>query len=201
MNRGQSGVVHEMMNDYFRNLPVLDSDRIRLRPIRESDLTDMWGYLSEPSISEFTTWETHTTLETTKAFLESVLKNYQEGQIANWAITLRASGEMVGMGGFMEIVPQHFRGVIGYVLNPGYWNQGIITEAIGLVLNEAFQTLQLRRVEACCITENIGSRRVLEKLGFKNEGRQRSHYVKRGIPRDIELYGLLIQEYQGLGTP
>jgi ribosomal-protein-alanine N-acetyltransferase len=179
---------------YFSNLPRLESRALVLRPLAGRDLLDMWEYLSDPLISEFTTWEYHQDMAATLAYLESVLGKQARGEVENWGIELQSEGKLVGMAGFGNVDETHRHGEIGYVLSRKYWNRGIMSEAVGLIVREGFSSLGLEKIIGRCIDENIGSRRVLEKAGFRQEGLLRRQFLKRETYRDIALYGLLRSE-------
>ena len=181
---------------YFKNLPVLELSRLVLRPVRENDLQDIWEYVNDPKISRYTAWSCHQEIETTKSYLNKVLKNYSDGNTENWGLELKSTGKFIGMAGFAEISDEHNRGEIGYVLSRNYWNQGLISEAIHQIVREGFCVLNLEKILGRCISENFSSKRVLEKSGFLKEGHFRRHYMKDGILRDIEVFGILRQDFQ-----
>ena len=87
-----------------------------------------------------------------------------------WAIANRANGQLIGTGGFWRLIKPHFRAEIGYELAPEWWGQGVMTEALGAMLGFGFTRMGLHSVEAQIHPDNSGSRRVLEKLGFVQEG-------------------------------
>jgi len=85
---------------------------------------------------------------------------------------------------------------IGYGIAEEYSNRGITTAAVKLLLDRVFSETILRKLIALVHDENQGSRRVLEKLGFREEGLLREHYLIAGQPVDEVFYGLLRHEWQ-----
>lgn len=83
---------------------------------------------------------------------------------------------------------------IGYWLARGYWGRGIMTDAVKAFVRYAFEELGLLKVVAHCFELNISSARVLEKSGFKLEGRLRKHFRKDGRLLDARIYGLLKED-------
>jgi len=79
----------------------------------------------------------------------------------------------------------------------GRWGRGIATEAARLVLRYAFEHYGLNRVEATCMPENAGSRRVLEKLGMEHEGRLRRSHLRHDGFHDMDLFSILRDEARG----
>ena len=86
--------------------------------------------------------------------------------------------------------------MIGYCLDDTAWGQGFATEAAGAVLQWAFGTLDLNRVQSGADTRNRASERVLEKLGFVREGTLREDCIVNGEVSDDSVYGLLRREWE-----
>jgi RimJ/RimL family protein N-acetyltransferase len=80
---------------------------------------------------------------------------------------------------------------IGYALASKHWGQGYATEALEALLDHGFRALGLNRVEADIDPHNVGSARVLEKLGFRQEGYMPERWIVHGEPADTAFYGLL----------
>lgn len=79
---------------------------------------------------------------------------------------------------------------LGYYLAEEYWGQGIMTDAIRQVCREIFETTDILRIYAEPFSYNAGSRRALEKAGFRYEGLMRRSAVKNGKVADMALYSL-----------
>ncbi len=89
---------------------------------------------------------------------------------------------------------------IGYWLAKPFWGQGIMTDAVRAFTDYAFSKLHLLRLTAHTFESNLASARVLEKNGFKLEGYLRKHLQKNGQLLDARLYGLLKEDFAGLGV-
>jgi RimJ/RimL family protein N-acetyltransferase len=88
------------------------------------------------------------------------------------------------------------RAEVGYALGRPYWGSGYITEALQALLDYAFQTLDLNRLEADIDPRNLASARTLERLGFQKEGHLRERWIVNGEISDTWIYGLLRREWQ-----
>ena len=108
------------------------------------------------------------------------------------AIILKDSSEVIGACSLTRTEP--FQGEIGYSLNHEYWGCGFATEAAPEMLIFAFTELNLHCVYATCRPTNIGSSRVLEKIGMKKEGHLREHRFFKGQWHDSLLYAILRSE-------
>jgi ribosomal-protein-alanine N-acetyltransferase len=122
------------------------------------------------------------------------LQTRERGRSVNWAIR-EPAGELIGGIGFLEFeLGKSHRAEIGYWLAKPYWNRGIMTEAVGKVVEFGFSELGLTRITANVFESNAGSARVLEKCGFTLEGKLRKHYEKAGKIFDGRLYARLAGE-------
>ena len=96
------------------------------------------------------------------------------------AITLPDNGQLIGSCGIRRKPDNDWEADIGYELAPDFWGRGYATESARAMVNFGFHKLRLRRISSWCIADNAASVRVLERLGFRQEGRlRRNEYFKR----------------------
>lgn len=181
---------------YFYNLPDLNSDRLILRKILLSDAEDIFEYASVDEVTKYLTWQTHKTIGDTKQFIYLVTQNYMDADPGSWAIYHKEDKKVIGTIGFVEYVGTHRRAEVGFALSHKYWNKGITSEALRLVLDFGFNYMELMRVEARCYTENLASQAVLKKCGFIYEGTLRNHVIVHDRCVDLQMYSLLKSEYK-----
>ena len=91
-------------------------------------------------------------------------------------------------------------GTIGYWVGQQYARQGFMSEAIIAMVAHAFGALDLSRVESACLPDNLASRGVLEKAGFKYEGVAQSYIQINGRWRNHVLYAALRGDRRGRST-
>jgi ribosomal-protein-alanine N-acetyltransferase len=179
------------------SMPVLETRRLVLRQLRATDVDDIFEYASDPEVSRYTLWDTHKTLDETRVFLSYIIEQHRRGEGMVWAVTQRSSGKMIGTCGFGSFKHRDSRAELGFALSRRFWNQGLTTEAVAAVLGFIFGELKLNRVEARCDVENLASARVLEKSGMKYEGILRQHARIKAEFRDLKLYSVLREEWDG----
>lgn len=96
--------------------------------------------------------------------------------------------------GCCSLIPQQdvyrLNAEIGYWIGESYWGKGYATEVVKLLLNVAFEELNLSRVYAAIFEYNVASMRVLEKSGFKKEAIIKSSITKEGKIFDEHLYSI-----------
>jgi len=181
---------------FFRNLPVLETERLILRPLTLGDVEDVYAYASDPEVARYTTWEAHRSVDDSRAFVEAQVKAYEEDQIAPWAMVLRETGRVIGTTGFVAWAPQHARAELGYAMGRSYWGRGLMTEAVRAVVACGFTQMELNRIEARCIPENRASARVMEKVGMRYEGLLREVMYSKGRFVDLCLYAILRRDWE-----
>lgn len=148
---------------------TIKTPRLTLRPIKEDDATDVFSYASVPSVGEAAGWRHHESIEETKKIIAMFLA---EKNI--FAIVDNETGHVIGTLGlhhsWAEKDPQ-FKDLnvaeVGYVLSKEYWGRGLMTEAVTAVFEFCFETLGLDLLTVRHFIENVRSRRVIEKCGFK----------------------------------
>jgi [ribosomal protein S5]-alanine N-acetyltransferase len=183
------------MSKIFGDLPTIETDRLILRKITLADVEEMYSYGSNEEVSKYVTWETHKTLSDTKQFVEFVLGQYENGKVAPWGIQYKENGKFIGTIDFVSWNIPHQFAEIGYVLSQDYWGKGIGTEAANELISFGFQYMDLVRIQARCFVENIGSERVMEKVGMSFEGIIRKGMLVKGKHWDLKMYSILKEEY------
>lgn len=151
----------------------LMTDRIMLRKFNEGDLRDLHEYSSQAGVGELAGWPHHESLaqsaETLREFIQSGCR---------FAIVYKKNNKVIGHIGIYEDSENGWPDTkeLGFVLNRDYWNRGIMTETINIVLEKLFAG-GIRQVYACCFRHNAPSRHLIEKCGFSFE-RAGTYYAK-----------------------
>jgi ribosomal-protein-alanine N-acetyltransferase len=188
------------VEDVFGDLPPLETERLLLRKMRLDDAEDMFEYGRDPEVPKYMMWEPHRTIDDSIEFIRWVMRQYEAEEIAPWGIELKETGKFVGTVGFHEWSVRHGRAEIGYSLARPFWGLGLMTEAVGAVLDFGFRVMGLNRVEASCFIENVGSARVMEKCGMKFEGVLRHYLYVKGRYEDMKMYSILRREWAANGS-
>ncbi|MEI4801837.1 GNAT family protein [Bacillus sp. NPDC077411] len=175
--------------------PALITERLCLRPLTIEDADDVFEYASNSEIATYTVWYPHETLQDSKMFVQSILDQYEKGEMAAYGIELKKEKKMIGTCGFIEYDKNHHKAELAYALSPNYWGQGIATEAAKACIRYGFEILQLNRIEARCHASNVQSERVMKRLGMQYEGTLRKDMFVKGAYRDTKIYSILREEY------
>lgn len=184
------------IGDIFGDLPAIETERLILRKLRQDDDEAVYNYASDPEVSKHVVWDTHTSIEDSRTFIAINLELYASGEVATWGIELKEIGKLIGTCGYGSWNIVHARGEIGYAIARAYWRRGIMTEATHAMIDFGFERMALNRIEARCEMENIGSSRVMEKVGMSFEGVLREQMFVKGTYRDLKMYSILRHEWR-----
>jgi ribosomal-protein-alanine N-acetyltransferase len=175
-------------------IPVLETERLRLRPFTLDDEAAVFALASDPEVARFVRFDAHRTPAETRAFLELVLQHSGRGESFAWAIVRGEDDRLIGSCGFVSRNSQRQAAEIGYWLGRPYWGNGYAAEAARALVRFGFEQMELQRVEAKCFLENRAGQRVIEKIGMTYEGIDRSETIKGDCP-ELKLYGVSKQEW------
>ena len=176
--------------------PTLHTARLRLRPFTEADADDLYALQSNAHVLRY--WDSPPWTEPARAerFLARCRQLAEEGTGARLVLERTTDATFLGWIGLTEWNPDFRSASLGYCLAEAAWGRGYATEAARSVLQWAYETLDLNRVQSEADTRNVASARVLEKLGFVLEGTLREDCIVSGDVSDSWVYGLLRREWQ-----
>ena len=141
---------------------------IILRPIRIEDAEDMFLYGSDTEVTKWLTWSSHNTTEDSKASIENYfLKRPSLNVPSAHAIIHKETNTMIGTCDICRVEWESNTGEIGYCISRNHWGKGYVTKACKAVIEFGFEYLNLDVIEIRHHKDNIGSRKVIEKCGFK----------------------------------
>jgi len=175
----------------------IDGKRIILRKLRLSDTENIYRNLQD---NEMVKWTLSIPWPYKKQDAIKFIRktHYKIKKKTGYAlgIVLNGTNRVIGVVDIFHIDWENKNAELGYWLGKKYWGKGYTTEAVKLMLKFAFEKLKLHRVYANLFEENIASRRVLEKTGFKLEGIMREcRYRYNGWHNELK-FGILKQEYK-----
>ena len=139
-----------------------DTDRLTFREWNDGDLDRLDSICSDPQVMQFVGDGQAWTRDRTGQFIQSA-EMLRENGYCQWALIHKADGKLIGYCGFVNTDDDR---EIGWRLATGYWGQGLATEAARAVLTHGIMTLGFQRVIATVQASNLGSIRVIEKLGM-----------------------------------
>jgi RimJ/RimL family protein N-acetyltransferase len=169
---------------------------ITLRRLTTGDLDWVHGYISDLDLIRYMTMPLSSSLEASRECLQGLMNESAE---TTWrcysrAIVDASSDGAVGMCGVV-VLPGVEQGEIWYLVGREHWGRGVATEATRQLLRLGFVELELHRLWATCLPNNVASLRVLEKAGLRREGYQHKSQKVHGVWEDAFLYAILREEW------
>jgi len=159
---------------------IIKSKKFVLRKYRKGDEQALRKNINNRRVAMYMSSVPHPyTIKNAKEWLAKDLKWQKEKKPTEVNFAIDIDGEVVGAVGFSGVKWEH-KAEIGYWLAEKHWRQGIMTEAVRLVVKFGFKELKLKRIFATVFFPNLASKRVLEKADFKLEGVMRKHHKKNG---------------------
>jgi ribosomal-protein-alanine N-acetyltransferase len=149
---------------------VIDTPRLRLRPLAMSDRDDLHVHTSNPELPRMMSWDAHRDLRETEDWLARTIAARDAGQSIAWAIEHdgRANG-CISLDG----ITWQFRAwrmdkaELGYWLGEPLWGQGLMSEAAFAATRWGFETLGLHKITIGCVEGNVASQKIIERIGFR----------------------------------
>jgi [ribosomal protein S5]-alanine N-acetyltransferase len=171
------------------------SPRVSLRPAtpRDAELLRQWR--AETSVRRFQPLNDLPTSQLRADVASQRISELYRGQGDKFQWIIQADGQPAGWITLVVSNWEHGLAEVGYALSTGFQSRGLMTEALGLLLDDLFANTSIERVEARCAVENAASRRVLEKNGFRLEGHLRGYFRLRGRRIDNYLFALLREDH------
>lgn len=144
----------------------LTTERLLLRPWKESDAESLYEYAKDPKVGPIAGWPVHTSVENSRKIIRDVLSAEE-----TYAVCLKENGKAIGSIGLMIGTDSNLdlsdsEGEIGYWIGVPYWGQGLIPEAVKELLRYGFEDLKLEIIWCAYFDGNNKSKRVHEKCGF-----------------------------------
>ena len=128
-------------------------------------------------------------------FIQSLLDDTDRSKGSTLGIVRKADQQFMGLIS-IRVDARHQHADLGYWIGKPYWNQGYTSEAARRMVDYGFTELNLHRVYASYFSQNIASRRVMEKAGMIYEGTLREHLERFGKFQDIGCCGILRSEWE-----
>ncbi len=181
--------------------PTLHTDRLQVRPFDDADADALYAMHSNAHVMRY--WDAPPWTERNRAqqFIEKCRRMANDGTGVRPAVDRLDDGGFIGWCSLTGWNPDYRSAELGYCFTEAAWGHGYATEAARAVLQWAYDTLDLNRVEARADTRNIASARVLEKLGFVREGTLRQDCIVDGDVSDSWVYGLIRSDWFGILRP
>ena len=153
-----------MLNGTFTPFPILTTERLTLRQLVINDEQEIFTLRSDSEINKYLDRQISNTIDDARNFIHKITKS----DSLYWAITLSDKNLLVGTICLFGFSDENYKCEIGYELLTNFQGQGIMKEALEKVIDYAFNTIKVKKIEAFMHRDNLSSIKLLEKFSFRN---------------------------------
>jgi RimJ/RimL family protein N-acetyltransferase len=157
-----------MLNRSFTPFPILTTERLTLRQLRITDEQEIFTLRSDSEINKYLDRQLSNTIDDARNFINRVNQNINKNDSLYWAITLSDRNLLVGTICLFGLSDENDKCEIGYELLTNFQGRGIMKDALEKVIDYAFNTIKVQKIEASIHKDNQSSIRLLEKFSFRN---------------------------------
>lgn len=180
-----------MLHIAFTEFPVLQTERLVLRRIREADADELYRLRSHPEVMKYLDRPAAKDTDEMRAFIQRIADAFADDEGITWVITEKNDDRLIGTIGYWRLDKENHRAEIGYMLQADKHGKGLMPEALAAVLDYGFRGMKLHSVEANVNPHNEASIRLLERNGFVKEAHFKENYYYDGKFLDSVIYSLL----------
>jgi RimJ/RimL family protein N-acetyltransferase len=191
----QQPLAQVVTSDWQQQLPVLTGQQVVLRELQTSDATSLFALLTTQQVARFIS-PPPSTVEGFERFIAWTLRQRTAGTYACFALTLKGFNTAIGIFQVREMETGFGTAEWGFAIGSPFWGTGVFEEGARLVLEFAFETLGVHRLEARAAVKNGRGTGALRKLGAVPEGVLRKSFLRDGEYLDQVLYAIVEDDWR-----
>jgi RimJ/RimL family protein N-acetyltransferase len=181
-------------SDWTRALPVLESEGITLRELRQSDAESLLALLTTEELTRFIS-PPPTTVEGFRRFIAWADAERQAGRYVCFAVLPEGCDSAVGLFQVRQLDPKFGTAEWGFAIGSAFWGSGLFTRGAELVLEFSFNVVGVHRLEARAAVENGRGNGALRKIAAVKEGILRKSFVRGGRYFDQALWAITREDW------
>ena len=182
-------------SDWQAGLPTLRGKQVVLRELRASDAASLFALLTTEEVSRFISPPPNT-VEGFERFIAWTIRQRSAGAYACFAVTLQGFDTAIGIFQIRQLDPTFASAEWGFAIGSAFWGTGVFQDGAELVVDFAFETIGVHRLEARAAVQNGRGNGALQKLGAVQEAVLRKSFLRNGSYLDQVLYTILDEDWQ-----
>ncbi len=179
-----------MLELNFQPFPVLQTERLVLRQVREEDAPEVFRMRADPEMMRYIPRPVATSILDAIKVIRIMEQSLAKNDSINWAMTLKGESRLIGTIGYVRLSKEDHRGEVGYMMDPSQHGKGLMNEALQAVLQYGFEQMGFHTIEGVIDPGNTASEKLLIKNGFVKEGHFRQNALFEGRWLDSVHYTL-----------
>lgn len=183
----------------FEKYPYLESDELVLKKIEHEDINMLCELCNDEVLYKFKPGSAIKNIKTIDNMIDHYERDFYKRKTIFLGIYLKSEpSKLIGLGEIFDFDKKASVVTFGYTINRNYWGLGYATKYTKLLLDYLINTIEVNRVQAFVMSENIKSHNVLKRSEFVKEGVIRQGYIwkDKGLV-DLTLYSILKSDYKG----
>lgn len=174
----------------FTHFPELETETLLLQELQPGHAADILNHFSALAVTRYLDVKGLETLGEAEELITLLARRFQHERSIRWGVSQKGCRRIIGTCGYNTWSKRKFQAELGYDLSPAYWRRGIMTEAVQAVIRFGFTKMDLQKIEALVLPENVASEAFLESLGFDWEARVREFQVSTGQFAHMTVFAL-----------
>jgi RimJ/RimL family protein N-acetyltransferase len=183
--------------DWRMGLPVLEGRQVILRELRATDARPLFALLTTEEVSRFIS-PPPTSVEGFERFIAWAHRQRRAGSYVCFAVTLKGDDTAIGIFQLRELEPGFGTAEWGFAIGSPYWGTGVFQEGAELLVDFAFEAVEVHRLEARAAVRNGRGNGALRKIGAVQEGLLRKSFLKNGEYLDQVLWTILDEDWMAM---
>lgn len=177
----------------FSTFPELETERLLLRQLQPEDAADLLRVFGDDEVTRYYDLYSYQSVDEAREMIDFFAESFELERGIRWGIARKQDNVIIGTCGYVWL--RRFRGEIGYELGRAHWRQGFMSEALDAILAFGFEALDLNRIEALVMLDNVASAGLLRGLGFEEEGVLREHDFFKERFHDMRCFSILRRDF------
>src|SRR5262245_24119657 len=190
-----AAAVDVVSTDWTRGLPVLVGSQVTLRELRASDAPSLFALLTTEEVARFISPPPNT-VEGFERFIAWTACQRGAGAYVCFAVTLKGYDTAIGIFQIRNLSIGFETAEWGFAIGSPFWGTGVFEQGAALMLQFAFETLGVHRLEARAALKNVRGNGALQKLGAVQEAVLRKSFLRNGHYFDQALYTILDSDWR-----
>ncbi|MBU9714023.1 GNAT family N-acetyltransferase [Evansella tamaricis] len=178
-----------------RDIPKIETERFVLRGIKVLDAPELFKFMSDKETMKYITPNPVKQVEAMEEFIEESMENFQQEKEIPWVIETKEMNQVIGMFRLHKLNLWHRKAEMGVVIRKEFQKRGVMTEVFRTIVPYGFEELGLNRIVGDIFAGNTGSKKLLLKFGFVQEGVLRQTDFDGKVFHDTIVFSMLRSEF------
>jgi RimJ/RimL family protein N-acetyltransferase len=186
-----------LTTDWRQGLPALAGQQVVLRELRVSDAQPLFTLLTADEVARFIS-PPPSTVEGFERFIAWAIRQRTAGSYVCFAVTLKGYDTAIGIFQIRAAEAGFGTAEWGFAIGSAFWGTGVFQDSAELVIEFAFETIGVHRLEARAAVVNGRGNRALQKIGAVQEGVLRKSFLRGGRYFDQVLYTIIHDDWRAM---